>query len=160
MPAPFVVPPDGGRATWTDGLNLFMATGTSTGGALAFWESRLPAGSSPPLHVHTREDEAFYVLDGELTFRVGDEQVVVGPGAFLWGPRGVPHQYRVDSPIARLLTIFVPGGGEELFFEMSRPAGALTMPPPSDDRPFAPEELEEMAERYGARVLGPPMSPG
>lgn len=135
-----------------------MATGTSTGGALAFWESRMPAGSSPPLHIHTREDEAFYVLDGELTFRVGDEQVVVGPGAFVWGPRGVPHQYRVDSPIARLLTIFVPGGGEELFFAMSRPADSLTMPPPSDDGGLAPEQLEELANRYGARVLGPPMT--
>jgi len=53
-------------------LHLYKALAAETGGALALWESLLPRGFSPPLHVHSREDEAFYVLDGELTFRLGD----------------------------------------------------------------------------------------
>jgi hypothetical protein len=120
----------------------------------------LPQGSSPPLHVHSREDEAFYVLNGELTFRLGDRLVPASAGTFLWGPRNVPHQFRVDSPTARLLTLFVPGGGEEIFFHMSRPAEALTLPPPSGRPAMPPAELIAMAEqRYGEKVVGPPMGP-
>jgi quercetin dioxygenase-like cupin family protein len=161
MTRPFSVPVDGGRATWGDGLNLFKALAGDTGGALALWESRLALGSSPPLHVHHREDEAFYVLDGELTFRVGDEVVGAPPGTFVWGPRDIPHQYRVDSPTARILTLFVPGGGEELFFHMTRPAEALTLPPPSDrpEAPPPPDVVAMLEERYGGKVLGPPMGP-
>jgi len=161
MTQPFSVPADGGKATWGDGLNLFKAMAGDTGGALALWESLLPQGSSPPLHVHSREDEAFYVLDGELTFRIGDQVVLAPTGSFLWGPRDVAHQYRVDSPTARLLTLFVPGGGEELFFHISRPAEALTLPPPSG-QPAAsppPELIAMLEERYGGKVLGPPMGP-
>jgi quercetin dioxygenase-like cupin family protein len=155
---PFSVPAEGGRPTWTDGLHLFKALAGDTGGALALWESLLPQGSSPPLHVHSREDEAFYVLDGELTFRLGDRLVPAPAGTFLWGPRDVPHQFRVDSPTARLLTLFVPGGGEEIFFHMSRPAEAPTMPPPSGQPAMPPPELIAMEEqRYGEKVLGPPM---
>ena len=160
MPQPFSVPAGGGRATWTDGLHLYKALAADTGGALALWESLLPRGFSPPLHVHSREDEAFYVLDGELTFRLGDRLVPAPAGTFLWGPRDVPHQFRVDSPTARLLTLFVPGGGEEIFFHMSRPAEAPTMPPPSGQPAMPPPELIAMEEqRYGEKVLGPPMGP-
>jgi quercetin dioxygenase-like cupin family protein len=157
---PFSVPADGGRATWTDGLNLFKALADDTGGALALWESVLPQGSSPPLHVHHREDEAFYVLDGELTFRLDDRLVPAPTGTFLWGPRDVPHQYRVDSPTARLLSLFVPAGGEEMFFHMSRPAEALAMPPPVEQPAMPSAELIAMLEqRYEAQVVGPPMGP-
>jgi quercetin dioxygenase-like cupin family protein len=140
-------------------LNVFKATGKDTGGALALWESLIPRGSSPPLHVHFREDEAFYVLDGELTVRVGDQVLNAAAGSFIWGPRNVPHQFRVDSPTARLLTLFVPGGGEEMFSYMSRPAEALTLPPSSDKPLQMPSaELQAMLEeRYGGKVLGPPM---
>ena len=100
------------------------------------------------------------MLDGELTFRLGDRLVPAPAGTFLWGPRDVPHQYRVDFPNRWLLTLFVPGGGEEIFFHMSRPAEALTLPPPSDQPAIPPSDLIAMLERrYGEKVLGPPMGP-
>jgi len=159
MSVPFAVPPHGGRATWTDGLNLFKAVAEDTGGALAVWESLIPHGSSPPLHVHHREDEAFYVLEGAMTFRVGDELLDAPAGTFVWGPRSVAHQFRVDSSTARLLTWFVPGGGEQLFFHMSRPAEELTLPPPSREPAVAltPAQLEIFEQRFGQKVVGPPM---
>jgi mannose-6-phosphate isomerase-like protein (cupin superfamily) len=158
---PFVVPPDGGRATWTDGLHLFKAVAGETGGALSVWESLMPRGSSPPLHVHRREDEVFYVLEGEMTFRVADTEYAVGAGTFIWGPRDVAHQFRVDSSVARLLTWFMPAGGEEMFFHMARPAEALTLPPASDQPPRGPtvEQLMMIEQRYGQEVVGPPMRP-
>jgi quercetin dioxygenase-like cupin family protein len=158
---PFVVPPDGGRATWTDGLHVFKAMARETGGGLSLWESLMPRGSSPPLHVHRREDEAFYVLEGEMTFRVADAEHPAVAGTFIWGPRDVAHQYRVDSPVARLLTWFVPAGGEEMFFHMSRPAEALILPPTSDQPPTGPtaEQVSIIEQRYGQVVVGPPMTP-
>jgi mannose-6-phosphate isomerase-like protein (cupin superfamily) len=160
MTEPFSVPPGGGYATWGDSLNTFKAVAADTGGALALWESLLRQGSSPPLHVHYREDEAFFVLEGTLTFRLGDQIVDAPTGTFVWGPRDVPHQYRVDSPTARLLTLFVPGGGEELFIHMTRPAEALTLPPPGEPAP-APtaQQMATLEDRYGGKVLGPPMAP-
>jgi quercetin dioxygenase-like cupin family protein len=156
---PLVVPPDGGRATWTDGLHLFKAVAGETGGALSVWESLMPRGSSPPLHVHRREDEVFYVLEGEMTFRIADIEYAATAGTFVWGPRDVAHQYRVDSSVARLLTWFVPAGGEEMFFHMSRPAEALTLPPAPDRPATAPtaEEVSMIEQRYGQEVVGPPM---
>jgi quercetin dioxygenase-like cupin family protein len=158
---PFIVSPGEGHATWTDSLNVFKALSKDTGGALALWESLIPQGSSPPLHVHEREDEGFYVLDGEMTFRMGDQFLEALTGAFLWGPRDVPHQWRVNSATARLLTFYVPAGGEGLFFEMSRPAEARTLPSPLDGPAFGPtaEQLVEWEQRYGGRIVGPPMAP-
>jgi quercetin dioxygenase-like cupin family protein len=154
-----VVPPGGGRATWTDGLNVFKAVARETGGALSAWESLMPRGSSPPLHVHRREDEVFYVLEGEMTCRVADTEYPAAAGTFIWGPRDVAHRYRVDSSVARLLTWFVPAGGEEMFFHISRPAEALTLPPTSDEPATGPTAAQVLMieQRYGQEVVGPPM---
>src|SRR3989337_1708410 len=79
-------------------------------------------GCGPPLHVHSREDEALYVLEGQIRFRQGDDEFVAGPGTWVWGPRGVPHAFKVESEAARALVVVTPGGFERMFEEGGVPA--------------------------------------
>jgi len=89
----------------------------STGGALSVFETSI--GTGPPLHVHDREDECFYVLDGALSIRCGDEAFNASAGSFVFLPRGRPHRFWATGPAARLLLIAVPGGIEDYFAEIS-----------------------------------------
>jgi quercetin dioxygenase-like cupin family protein len=155
---PLVVPPGEGRHLWhIDNLMTFKALAADTGGQLALWEQSLPHRSSPPLHVHSREDEAWYVLEGTLTFQVGDAASEAGAGSFLWAPRGLPHTFRVDSPTARLLGIAVPAGFEEFFLATGRPAGTPTIPPPPEGPPDL-AALAAAADARGMELLGPPLA--
>jgi quercetin dioxygenase-like cupin family protein len=131
--------------------------GEQTGGAYGLVESLVPAGWSPPLHLHRYEDEAFYVLEGELTFRCGDETFAAGPGSYLFLPRNVPHTFVVegDEP-ARLLTFISPGGGERFFVEVGRPAESDGMPPAG---PIDVDHLKRTGEKFGNDIVGPPMEP-
>ncbi|WOS65590.1 cupin domain-containing protein [Sinorhizobium fredii] len=72
-------------------------------------EASFPEGFGPPLHVHHCEDEAFYVLEGKIRFLQGDTDFVAGPGTFVWGPRGVPHAFKVEPSGARALVMVTPG---------------------------------------------------
>ena len=110
----------------------------------------------PPLHHHDF-DEAFYVLEGELTFRCGDETFAAGPGSYLFLPRNVPHTFVVegDEP-ARLLTFISPGGGERFFVEVGRPAESDGMPPAG---PIDVDHLKRTGEKFGNDIVGPPMEP-
>ena len=142
------------EARWfVQNLAHVQVTGAETGGAYSVVELAGREGDMPPLHVHRDEDEAFYVLDGRLTLFVGDEQLELGAGQSVVAPRGVPHAYRVDSPVARWLGIASPGFGR-FVLEASVPAETETIPdaPPA----FTPGELTEIAARYGIEVLGPP----
>src|SRR5262245_50743238 len=96
-----------GEETWFQPNRMVVkATAESTGGAYGLVESWVRAGSSPPLHVHHREDEAFWVLEGTVRFRVGGEDIVAGPGSFVFAPRDVPHTFVVESEEdAHLLTL-------------------------------------------------------
>jgi mannose-6-phosphate isomerase-like protein (cupin superfamily) len=109
----------------------------STGRALSVFETSIGAG--PPLHVHDREDECFYVLDGELSIRCGDDAFDAAAGSFVFLPRGRPHRFWAAGPSARLLLIAVPGGIEDYFAEINAAA--------SDD------ERGRIGERYGIRVV-------
>lgn len=157
--APFVTPPGEGVALWhLDGLMELKASAAATGGRFGLFEQRLPAGSSAPLHVHHGEDEAWYVLDGELLFQVDGTDLLAPTGAFLWAPRGLPHTFRVESDGAWLLGIVTPGGFEEFFEATGRPAPRRTLPPP----PEGPPDLAAMvaaAQRYGCDIIGPPLPP-
>jgi mannose-6-phosphate isomerase-like protein (cupin superfamily) len=133
------------------------ATAETTGGAYGLVESLIVPGFSPPLHVHHREDEAFYVLEGELTMRCGDRTFRAGAGAFVFLPRDVPHTFVVegDKP-ARMLTLLSPGGGEGVFVDAGRPAEHGGLPPAA---PPDIETLKRVSEQYGAEIVGPPMKP-
>lgn len=150
---------DAGPALWhLGGLLTFKATGDTTGGRLWVQEARGARGYASPMHRHSREDEAFYVLDGELAVYVGDETVTAGPGSFLWAPRDVPHGYCVESDEARFLAFSTTAGFDRFFFDTGEPAGALTLPPPPDGPPDIPALVAAMAE-YGVEMVGPPPSP-
>lgn len=113
------------------------ASRQSTGGALSVFETSIGAG--PPLHVHDRDDECFYVLDGALVVRCGDETFDAAAGSFVFLPRGRPHRFWAAGPAARLLLIAVPGGIEAYFREINAASG--------DD------ERTRIGERYGIRVV-------
>jgi mannose-6-phosphate isomerase-like protein (cupin superfamily) len=145
---------EGEARWWLGALATIKATGKETGGRYTLVEVVEPEGAEGPLHVHHREDEGFWILEGELTFRIGDATIRAGAGSFLFGPKGVPHTYRVDSGPAKLLFILSPAGFEELIYATSEPARARTLPPP--EAPPSEEEMAQLAEtarRFGAEIL-------
>jgi mannose-6-phosphate isomerase-like protein (cupin superfamily) len=153
-----VVGPGEGYASWFQGNRIIIkATAATTGGAFGLVESLVAPGYSPPLHVHDREDETFWVLEGEVTIRCGEGTFRATAGAYAFLPRGVPHTFVVEgSRPARMLGILSPGGGEAFFAEGGRPAQGEGFPPPA-----APdlEQLRRVAGQFGARIVGPPMTP-
>jgi mannose-6-phosphate isomerase-like protein (cupin superfamily) len=157
---PLVVPPGAGRHLWhLDNLMTFKALSADTGGRLALWEQLLPRDSSPPLHVHHRDDEAWFVLDGALTFQVEDRRWTAEEGSFVWAPRGLPHTFRVDSPTARILGIGIPAGFEEFFLATGRAAEAVALPPAPEEPPDI-AGLVAAARQYACDIVGPPMAGG
>ena len=102
---------DPGSSVWYMG-NLFtvLAGSEDTGGRFALIEMLARKGTEPPRHVHDREDEAFYVLEGEITFYVGDETYEATPGTFVFAPRGIPHSWVVETEVVRKLVTLTPGG--------------------------------------------------
>jgi quercetin dioxygenase-like cupin family protein len=147
-------------ATWALGAMFErLASGAETGGAFGMSLVTQPAGTATPLHVHTREAEAFYVLDGSLTYRAGEQTHRLSAGSFIYLPSGVPHAFRVTGtgPV-RFLGLVVPGALMELYDEVGRPAPEQRLPGP-DEAPLA-EDIErwlETAPRYGLRIVGPPL---
>ena len=149
--------PGEGSAVWfLQNRMVLKATAASTGGAFGLVESLIAPGAAPPMHVHYEEDEAFYVLEGELTFQCGDRTARATAGSFVFLPRGVPHGFVVesDTPV-RMLTLLVPGGGERIFVEAGRPAEGPGLPPAAP--PDIPT-LKRVARKYGNDIVGPPMA--
>lgn len=149
-----VRPPADGDHLWhLDALWTFKFSSAATGGALSIAEQLLPKGSAPPRHRHTHEDEAWLVLDGDVTFFLDEAQFLATPGTWVFGPRGRAHTFRVESDTARLATLLTPGTAEAFFHATGRPAGAPTLPPPAE--PDLSALLAGMSE-YGIEFLGPP----
>jgi quercetin dioxygenase-like cupin family protein len=98
--------------------------------SLAVIEIESAEGYGPPPHIHEREDESFYVLDGSLDVMVGDKQFRAERGAFVHVPKGTLHTYKtVSSNASRMLVFITPGGFEKLFREIGTPAGAKSAAP-------------------------------
>ena len=151
-----VTQPSEGRAIAVVGdVYRFMATGVDTNGKYALWEAIVPPGGGPPPHVHSREEEGFYILEGEITFQIGEKQVVATSGTFANMPVGTPHSFKNESgKPARMLISVAPAGLEQMFFEVGTPlaVGARTALPPSK------EEIEKLllvAPRYGVEIRLP-----
>jgi quercetin dioxygenase-like cupin family protein len=151
-----------GPATWAMG-SLFerLASAEETGGAFGMSLVTQPPGIATPLHVHTREAEAFYLLDGTLSYRAGDDVYHLTAGSFIYLPQGVPHAFRVTgtSPV-RLVAIVAPGGLMGLYDEVGVPA--LERRVPGADGLSFDEEVRrwnEVGPRYGLQVVGPPIPP-
>jgi quercetin dioxygenase-like cupin family protein len=137
-----------------DNLARVHIDAASTHGAFSVVELAGRQGDMPPLHVHRREDEGFYVLDGRLSLFIGRETRELSAGEAVLAPRDIPHIYRVESESARWLALCAPAGFEQFIREAGEPAGADELPP--DDRPHDPARLAGIAARYGVEILGPP----
>ena len=134
-------------------LVAMKATGEQTAGAFGLIDNLMPVGFASPYHMHRNEDESFYVVEGEMTFYVGEEKVKAEPGAFVYGPRGVPHGFEVhgEEP-ARILLQNYPAGFEKFPMEVGEPAKELTIPPAE---PPDMERLMAIAAKYDIDILGP-----
>ena len=145
---PYALAREDGQAVWFLGTLVVMkATGEQTGGAFGLIDNTMP------YHVHRNEDESFYVVEGEMTFYVGEETVKAEPGAFVYGPRGVPHGFEVNGTApARILLQNYPAGFEGFPVEVGEPAEELTIPPAE---PPDMERLMAIAARYDIDILGP-----
>jgi quercetin dioxygenase-like cupin family protein len=120
------------------------APGEATGGAFVLYECELGGGCELPLHVHTREEQSVYVLEGRLTFRVGNERIAAEEGSFVLLPRGVSRTFAVEGERARVLLIVSPPGLEELVLELAE-AGDTTEPIRAPDASL----LAALAARFG-----------
>jgi quercetin dioxygenase-like cupin family protein len=145
---------DAGETLWFFGGRTWLkATGAQTGGASGLIEQVMPPGTGSPWHLHHAEDESFYVLEGTITFLVGDERITAGPGAYVFGPRGIPHGFRVEGERpARFLLMVTPAGFEEFVAELGEPATGPGFPP------AAPPDMAKVMAAAAARqveILGP-----
>ena len=157
--APIALGADEGEALWFLGvLATIKASADTTAGRVAVIEHLAAQGSGSPLHVHRREDEWFYVTEGELTFWVGGQVIPAPAGSFVYGPRDIPHTFEVTSAEARFLLVAEPAGFEAFMRAVGEPARALTLPPPPDEPPD-PAKLAAAAASYGIEILGPPGIP-
>ena len=111
-----------------------------------------PPGAEAPLHVHHREDETFWVLEGDVTFEVGDRTFEASPGDVAFGPRDVSHRYKVGEAGCRMLFILTPGGFEDAIRDLSAPARNRTLPPSSEQPPDV-QGLEGRIASYGCELV-------
>ncbi len=143
-------------AYWgVDILWLILATGETTKGQYSLMEQLCPVNSGPPPHTHTQR-EMFYILDGEITFLVGDRTITAGAGSFVSVPPDTVHSFRVDSETARILNSYTPAGFERLIIETSRPAEARTLPPNGLPQTVDMETLRRVSEEVGMAWLDVP----
>lgn len=155
MTTAFLVGAQQGEALWTlNTLTRLLTEASATNGAMGAWEWWGTSAGNPPLHVHHREDEFFYILEGHVTFEVGEKRLEAAAGDFVFAPRDVAHRFAVTSEQARMLVLVVPGGFERFFAEVGRPAQDNTLPPLEEPDP---EAVARAAQPYGVEILGPPI---
>jgi quercetin dioxygenase-like cupin family protein len=143
---------EGEARWWFTTLAEIKVTAQQTGGLLSIIEITEPPNAAGPLHVHHREDEGFWILEGDVTFEVGETTIRASAGDFAFGPRDIPHRYTVGPSGCRMLFIIAPGGFEDLVRDMSVPAGSRTLPPVSDEEPDW-EHVAAVAKAHGCELL-------
>jgi quercetin dioxygenase-like cupin family protein len=107
--------------SYQGGYFLTLISPKQTDNKLALLELTLPQGAEPPSHIHSLEDEAFYVLDGEMSVTVGDTKTLLRPGEALFAPRNVPHSLKILTAKATLMNLITPGTLWNYFMECSEP---------------------------------------
>ncbi len=153
---PTLKKPGEGRTIGVVGdIYRFLATGEDTDGRYALLEAIVPPGGGPPPHIHSREEEGFYILEGEITFQLGEERFVAVAGTFTNMPVGSLHSFKNESskPVKMLISV-APAGLEKMFFEIGQPVapGATSAPPPTREEI---EKLLEIAPCYGIEIKLP-----
>jgi len=131
-------------------------TGEDTGGRFALWEGVLPRGAAPPLHSHP-QDETFYVLEGEMTVWLADEEArLCRAGAVVYAPGGMPHTFRVESDTARVITMSTLAGIEDMVLGLAEEAEFPWLQPPPDGPRVPAERRAEVDQQTGTITHGPP----
>ncbi len=128
--------------------NDLKVSAKDTNGELAIFEYVGKEKAGPPLHVHSDQDETFYVMEGEFLFQVGDDQLTAKAGDTVFGPRTIPHTWTQLSTTGKLLYSVQPAGTMEAFFLVMSQLNH----PPTDD------EIQKIHQAHGMKVLGPPLS--
>ncbi|MDB5270794.1 MAG: hypothetical protein JWP58_3834 [Hymenobacter sp.] len=119
-----------GKPYWmVDILWVVLAEQSTTNGTYSLMWQLCPQGSGPGPHCHD-QDESFYVLDGQITYRAGGETLVATTGSFVWIPRGTVHSFKVDSPTATLLNSYTPAGFEQVIIHGGKAATHFELSPP------------------------------
>lgn len=151
---PGMLAPELKNSYWYIGhLMSILLSAKDTGGAFSLIHGYEIKGLEPPPHIHTQEDESFYLLDGEITYTAGDSVFQAKKGNWVFLPRGILHSFQVITPQAEVLIHLSPGGFENYFVEMSEPAPEMVIPP----RPQGPPDVKKIVEtaaRYGIRFPG------
>jgi quercetin dioxygenase-like cupin family protein len=143
----FVLHPGQGRKIDLGGFEMSVkATGAQTGEAFAFLEATEPAGFGPPMHRHTDASESFYVLHGEYTVFLGEQEYTCPAGSFIFIPAGTPHGFRVGPMPSRKIMVFAPAAMVGYFDDLSNAVRGGTV---------APDELAAIAAAHSMEVLGP-----
>lgn len=126
---------------------VYRAVGEDTDGVYSLFEVTMQPGQGPPPHVHSQEDESWYVLNGTFNFQIGEQSFAATPGWFGLGPRDIPHGIKAagTSP-ARMLMIVTPAGFERFFDELAE----LTASPPFDF-----DLVRALFEKYGMQIIEP-----
>jgi mannose-6-phosphate isomerase-like protein (cupin superfamily) len=152
---PVVVGPGDGESVWSLGGRFTMKLdGAASDDRYSLVEALAFRSTEPPLHIHHREDEAWYVLDGEMTFHIGDAAHRATSGAFVFAPRGIAHTFTVDIEPTRVLVLASPSGFEHFALELGE--RAVGDRPPANLGVPGPDVLGPVAQRYGIEVVGPP----
>ncbi len=141
---------------WMGELAIIHATGKETKGKFCMIELFATKQGSPPWHIHHREDEGFYIIEGELTIHVGADTYHAKAGDFLVAPKNIPHTYVVESKgHARILMICWPSGFEDLVRALSSPTQSM-LPPEPESAEVDFEKIANLAFQYGVEIIDPP----
>lgn len=153
-PMPYALGSEDEEALWFFGTLLTVKAGAEqTSGRFALVEQYAPRGMATPLHVQPDDDEAFYVIEGDLTFYLEDGQPIpASAGSFIHIPAGAPHAFQVDSETARFLDLTTPQH-ESFMRAAGEPAREQVLPPPG---PPDMEKVGAAAQEYGVDIIGPP----
>ena len=142
------------HSVWYNGsLMTFLASGEDTHGQFALIEAVARRGNVPPPHIHHREDEIFYVLEGEIVISVGDRAINGTAGTMVFLPRDVPHSFTIESDQSRMLILLTPAGLEGWFKEFSVAAPAMTLPPADEPAYGEVQRMLQAAPRYGIEFV-------
>ena len=151
---PIMIAPDLKNSYWYIGhLMSILISGRDTGGSFSLIHGYEIKGLEPPPHLHTKEDESFYVLDGEIDYNVDNKVFKAKQGNWVFLPRNIVHSFQVRTDQAEVLIHLTPGGFEDYFKEMSEPAPELVVPP----RPQGPPDVKKIVETasiYGVKFPG------
>ena len=151
----FCNPTQGRTVALVGDIYRFLVTGEETNGKYAICEAIVSPGGGPPPHVHRREEEGFFILEGQIVFQIGPEQIVATAGMFANMPVGTEHSFKnLSGKPAKMLVLVAPAGIEQMFFEVGVPLaqGATSAPLPTKEEI---EKLPAIARKYGVEIRIP-----